>query len=648
MATNQKTMQHELALEIRNAKPGESPITTPLTTSDRVIRRVTDGIYREPWAALRELISNAYDADATTVTISTDAPRFRRLTISDDGNGFTAEALASMCSNIGGSQKRTSNGAYLGITKKGSPDLSPQGRRLIGKLGIGLFAVSQLTQRFRILTKVRGEATRTLAEISLFRNVEGKRDREESDASGEARISKIPASDVDAHGTSIVIEELLPRTKEEFRSRDTWDLVLSATDDPEDADEVQVQRPEFHIGFAKPELEHVFLERPNVPWQDEDSPELRFRKLVQSFHDHAEGLQKPSLANTFDNYFRFVWYLSLSAPLDYVDKHPFDLGADSGVRFFVLGQRKKGQATEIVLKAGETLRTRLGLKAPERGKAGKFRVLFDGLELKRPIRFTGLPPTDNAIKSPLMFVGSEAPDMRKYDERKTGGALRFEGYLLWYPKIVPTDHVGVLVRVGDASGSLFDPTFMKYQVSEQTRREQVMSEIFVHDGMDAALNIDRESFNHSHPHYQYVAGWVHDAFKQFATKHKAIGAELRREGRSVAQQVALTHIERVTVRAIGGWSRDRLRPIPVAFVESGEPRPRSKSSIVLTEDVVLAGLSKGTRQSAGRVDARAQVKAKLAAVMQILAAAGLLQRLSERRIERLAADIASVLFSEAE
>jgi HSP90 family molecular chaperone len=134
-----------LAKQIQDASPGDMPFRRKLQTSSRVLRRVTDGIYREPWAAIRELISNAYDADATRVVVNTDAPRFTRITVSDNGNGFTADALASMCLQIGGSPKRTNQGATIGITAPNDPDRSPGGRRLIGKLGIGLFSVSQLT-----------------------------------------------------------------------------------------------------------------------------------------------------------------------------------------------------------------------------------------------------------------------------------------------------------------------------------------------------------------------------------------------------------------------------------------------------------------------------------------------------------------------
>ena len=52
------------------------PFETTLATSERIIARVTDGIYREPWAAFRELVANAYDADASYVVIETGQPEF--------------------------------------------------------------------------------------------------------------------------------------------------------------------------------------------------------------------------------------------------------------------------------------------------------------------------------------------------------------------------------------------------------------------------------------------------------------------------------------------------------------------------------------------------------------------------------------------
>ena len=60
-----------------------------LTTDERVLARITDGIYRQPSSALRELISNAYDADSTEGIIETDAPRFTKITVRDNGHGMS-------------------------------------------------------------------------------------------------------------------------------------------------------------------------------------------------------------------------------------------------------------------------------------------------------------------------------------------------------------------------------------------------------------------------------------------------------------------------------------------------------------------------------------------------------------------------------
>jgi signal transduction histidine kinase len=93
-------------------------VSTRLQTDERVIARVTDGIYRQPASALRELISNAYDADATRVVIQTDAPRFDRISVEDDGVGMTPATLAHLLRHIGGSAKRNDEGRGLGVTHK--------------------------------------------------------------------------------------------------------------------------------------------------------------------------------------------------------------------------------------------------------------------------------------------------------------------------------------------------------------------------------------------------------------------------------------------------------------------------------------------------------------------------------------------------
>ena len=114
----------DLAVNIEGSS-SESPVNTVLRTDERVLARVTDGIYRQPGSAIRELVSNAYDADAKQVVIKTDRPRFHTLSVEDDGMGMTPAALAHLLHHIGGSAKRSPEGADLGIASTADPTRSP-------------------------------------------------------------------------------------------------------------------------------------------------------------------------------------------------------------------------------------------------------------------------------------------------------------------------------------------------------------------------------------------------------------------------------------------------------------------------------------------------------------------------------------------
>jgi HSP90 family molecular chaperone len=212
----------------------QQPVETTLRTDARVIARVTDGIYRQPGSALRELISNSYDADARRVTIHTDRPRFQRMVIEDDGIGMSPQALAHLLYHIGGSAKRTISGIELGITDSDDPNRSPGGRPLIGKIGIGLFSVAQLTQGFQVITKMAGDDKRTVASVLLRQYSEQIQDNSDAEyEAGKVLVWREPASDIEAHGTTIVLDAIRPQTRETLRSTDLWEAVYGTTETAE-------------------------------------------------------------------------------------------------------------------------------------------------------------------------------------------------------------------------------------------------------------------------------------------------------------------------------------------------------------------------------------------------------------------------------
>ena len=138
---------------------------------------------------------------------------------------MTPAALARLLHHIGGSAKRLREGADLGITSHNDPTRSPSGRRLIGKIGIGLFSVSQLTRRFQIITKTYGDPFRTVAWVVLRQysdeNAAERNEQGEYEA-GKVTIWREPAADPDSHGTTIILTDIRPQSRDTLRSRDIW------------------------------------------------------------------------------------------------------------------------------------------------------------------------------------------------------------------------------------------------------------------------------------------------------------------------------------------------------------------------------------------------------------------------------------------
>jgi len=644
----------ELAKKIAdNASAGKITQET-LSTSTLVFKRITDGIYRQPSSALRELISNAYDADATRVVIETDAPRFETIIIRDDGIGLTDEALCWMLKFIGDSPKRGWDGVKLGVVKKNNPRLSPGGRKLIGKIGIGLFAVSQLTKEFQIITKTSGSKHRTIADVVLathseedFDKPEAKRKKKRSFRTGTVKIWRVPASDISAHGTEVILRNLLPRVKQELSSREIWALCNPDEFKLKDEEGEPRKPPQYHIGCIHKDVPDMIRESDRLPWDAKDTPKIKFEKMVQALIEECgKSKTNPSLEETFDNYLKLLWTLSLQVPVDYLEKHPFDITKRDGIKTFKLGNEKKDQATEINLLGSKSIRQIMKLTSPERGRTKKFRVIVDGVELFRPISFSNLPITSHAINYPLLFVGGDRPSLDNIPEDIRGGKLAFEGYLFWNSKIVPKEHIGVLVRINDASGTLFDETFMKYPTSEQTRLKQITAEIFITEGLDAALNIDRESFNFAHPHYQYVSNWVHNSLRQFATRHKSIGKEIRESKQQKESIQTIDAFERFVQKRLREIKADSdIEPMSVDFIK--EPldvhQKRKAGKLVFDYNRVFAKYVHGRRRTAKQISEQAQFEAKIKAIARILGAFELFDNLTYDQQQGLLTEIVAIL-----
>ena len=160
-----------------------------------------------------------------------------------------------------------------------------------------------------------------------------------------------------------------------------------------------------------------------------------------------------------------------------------------------------------------------------------------------------------------MIAAKQDSPFPEADLGRAGGRLSFEAYLYWNSRIIPKETAGVLVRIRGASGTLFDPTFLNYQVSEQTRLRQITAEIFVQEGLDSAVNIDRESFNFSHPHFLFIQRWLHRALRLLANRLKTLAAADLARKKEALRDEALAY-------ATGVWSRRLGLDAEPPFVDS--------------------------------------------------------------------------------
>src|SRR5438876_319117 len=104
---------------------------------DPSILRELSGVYKPFVKAFKELVSNAFDADADSVLVEF-ADDFSAVTVTDDGRGMTPFEFRNDFTRIGGGSRRWAG------------DRTPKGRLRIGSKGIGFLALARYCDRLRV------------------------------------------------------------------------------------------------------------------------------------------------------------------------------------------------------------------------------------------------------------------------------------------------------------------------------------------------------------------------------------------------------------------------------------------------------------------------------------------------------------------
>ena len=393
-------------------------IETPINAAARIIGDISTGIYRSPANALKEMVSNSFDAGATEVVISTDHPAFSIVSCFDNGPGISIEKLQEVFQYIGGSDKRRQG-------QKGH-----FGRPLIGKIGIGILAMSQISKQFVIISSQEGNDFRIEAEVNIeeFETDDSARLNLGSGRIGQCRIYKIPESPA-LHYTIVTTSYGSEQARE-------------------------------NLGQGR---------TPRDPFVSDSYDSEHFEEFVRKIGNVRRR-------KTLDEYDVFLWELASLCPVPYFEDGPV-----------------KGWSGWDHIKALL--------------ESYNFKVTVDGYELRKPI----LLPSGNE----LSHFGD---DFQVYPFSYRGdveGELGFQGYILHQRiQISPPDLQGLLVRIRNVGIEGYETNMLKYPTNLGPMVHGMSGEVYVDVGLEGALNIDRNSFNETHPHFSKLKEVVYQHLGQ--------------------------------------------------------------------------------------------------------------------------------------
>jgi len=115
----------------------------PIVVEKEVVKHLSLGLYRNFALAIKELISNAYDAGATEVKLKLDLEE-GRIVLRDNGQGMNESEFKDEY-------------LHIGFFKEPSKEPDELGRMRIGTFGIGFLAPLPYCKSLKIITKKRGQ-----------------------------------------------------------------------------------------------------------------------------------------------------------------------------------------------------------------------------------------------------------------------------------------------------------------------------------------------------------------------------------------------------------------------------------------------------------------------------------------------------------
>ena len=155
-----------------------------------VLNHLGLNLYTNTPAVLTEIVSNAWDADATEVYIDVDTEN-GTITIADNGHGMNTDDVEHKFLNVGYARREDNR------------KQSPNGRNVMGRKGIGKLAMFSLADEVSIFTKTQDDEVVAL-KVNVPNLKQAIKEKREYDTESIADTSSFTKS----HGTTIILAEL--------------------------------------------------------------------------------------------------------------------------------------------------------------------------------------------------------------------------------------------------------------------------------------------------------------------------------------------------------------------------------------------------------------------------------------------------------
>ncbi|MDA2935982.1 ATP-binding protein [Patescibacteria group bacterium AH-259-L05] len=160
----------------------KQPKTITVTVDKSHLLTLGERMYVESIELIRELVNNAYDADATHVYVTVTP---NKITVEDNGTGMDARQLGQFFT--------------VGSEEKKIRSVSPRfGRKRIGQFGIGKFAALAAADQFIVESHKGVWLYRVIFDRELWKR----------DASWELPIIRVRAASLERRGTKVILKKL--------------------------------------------------------------------------------------------------------------------------------------------------------------------------------------------------------------------------------------------------------------------------------------------------------------------------------------------------------------------------------------------------------------------------------------------------------